>query len=171
MKNRILRFFEKPEGVFHGSVFYQFSGGVGPSSIACDSAGSIYIGHYDVKGIYTQFLFQYDVIISICAFQILGLMAVFLCSPKRANYYRLFRLRMHLKSLVLHIGMHAIVCLLLCMLSFSPHELFCILTDTVTIHSTLLKAPLGLSTNWRFDNFLIMFLRYVTFCVRNTKLS
>lgn len=50
MNNRILRFFEKPEGVFHGSVFYQFSGGVGPSSVTCDSAGTIYIGHYDVKG-------------------------------------------------------------------------------------------------------------------------
>jgi sugar lactone lactonase YvrE len=49
MKNRLLRFFERPEGVFHGSVFYQFSGGVGPSSVACDASGTIYVGHFDIK--------------------------------------------------------------------------------------------------------------------------
>lgn len=49
MMNRILRFFQRPEGVYHGSVFYQLSGGVGPSSLAIDKAGSIYIGQYDTK--------------------------------------------------------------------------------------------------------------------------
>ena len=46
--NRLLRFFQKPTGVFHYSVFCQFSGGVGPSSVAVDEAGNIYVGHYDL---------------------------------------------------------------------------------------------------------------------------
>jgi hypothetical protein len=50
MKNRVLRFFQKPEGVFHSSVFCQFSGGVGPNAIAIDSKGNIYVAQYDVAG-------------------------------------------------------------------------------------------------------------------------
>ena len=50
MNNRVLRFFQKPEGVFHGSVFYQCAGRVGPSAVVCDRQGSIYIGQYDTKG-------------------------------------------------------------------------------------------------------------------------
>eukprot|EP01036_Dinobryon_divergens_P040732 gene40732-53897_t len=49
MANRVLRFYQRPEGVFHGSVFYQFSGGVGPSSLICDSNGTLYVGHYDTR--------------------------------------------------------------------------------------------------------------------------
>jgi len=49
MSNRVLRFFQKPEGVFHGSVFYQMSGGVGPSCIVCDTNGVLYIGQYDIR--------------------------------------------------------------------------------------------------------------------------
>lgn len=50
MMNRVLRFFQQPEGVYHGSVFYQLSGGVGPSCLAIDRHGSLYIGQYDTKG-------------------------------------------------------------------------------------------------------------------------
>jgi hypothetical protein len=82
MKNRVLRFFQKPEGVYHGSVFYQLSGGVrisnvfhflsfyflesckvihqsftllnytkvGPSSLALDAQGSLYIGQFETRG-------------------------------------------------------------------------------------------------------------------------
>lgn len=49
MKNRVLRFVQKPEGVFHGSVFYQMSGAVGPTSLALDFKGNLYIGQYDVR--------------------------------------------------------------------------------------------------------------------------
>ena len=48
MNNRILRFFQKPDGVYHCSVFYQLQGRVGPSSIAVDKQGCLYIGHYDI---------------------------------------------------------------------------------------------------------------------------
>lgn len=47
MKNRVLRFYQEPEGVFHGSVFYQNSGGVGPSSIAVDEEGTLYVGIFE----------------------------------------------------------------------------------------------------------------------------
>jgi len=49
MTNRVLRFFQQPTGVFHGSVFYQLSGAVGPSCLAIDAAGNVYVGQYDVK--------------------------------------------------------------------------------------------------------------------------
>ena len=49
MNNRILRYVQRPEGVFHPSVFYQFSGGVGPSCITTDRSGNLYVGIYDVK--------------------------------------------------------------------------------------------------------------------------
>lgn len=49
MNNRVLRFFQQPTGVYHGSCFYQFTGGVGPSCLTIDSEGNLYVGHYDVK--------------------------------------------------------------------------------------------------------------------------
>ena len=49
MTNRILRYFQRPMGVYNGSVFYQLSGGVGPSSLAVDSNGNLYVGQFDVK--------------------------------------------------------------------------------------------------------------------------
>ena len=50
MNNRILRYFQKPEGVYQGSVFYQISGSIGPSSIAVDGNGNLYVGQYDLRG-------------------------------------------------------------------------------------------------------------------------
>lgn len=47
MQNRVLRFYQEPEGVFHGSVFYQNGGGVGPSSIAVDEEGTLYVGIFE----------------------------------------------------------------------------------------------------------------------------
>lgn len=49
MTNRLLRYFQQPEGVFHGSVFHQFSGGVGPSAVVTDKKGNIYVALYDTK--------------------------------------------------------------------------------------------------------------------------
>ena len=50
MANRVLRFFQQPEGVYHGSVFCQLSGGVGPLALALDMNGRLYIGSYDIAG-------------------------------------------------------------------------------------------------------------------------
>ena len=49
MANRVLRFFQQPTGVYHGSVFYQLSGAVGPSCLAVDQEGNVYVGQFDVK--------------------------------------------------------------------------------------------------------------------------
>ena len=47
MTNRLLRFFQKPEGVYHGHVLYQNQGGIGPSCVAVDPLnGNIYVGIY-----------------------------------------------------------------------------------------------------------------------------
>jgi sugar lactone lactonase YvrE len=49
MKNRILRFVQKPMGVYHMSVFHQFSGGFGPSALVCDKK-FLYVAHFDFAG-------------------------------------------------------------------------------------------------------------------------
>jgi hypothetical protein len=64
LTNRVLRFVQKPKGVYHGSVFYQFSGGVGPSGIAVDVAGNVYVSRFEVQGMRTwgdRLNFQMDV--------------------------------------------------------------------------------------------------------------
>ena len=50
MTNRLLRFVQRPAGVYHCSVFHQFSGKLGPSSLACDRSGNLYVGRYDIAG-------------------------------------------------------------------------------------------------------------------------
>jgi len=47
MANRLLRLVQRPTGVYHCSVFYQFSGGMGPSGIARDAQGNLYVTRYD----------------------------------------------------------------------------------------------------------------------------
>ena len=47
--NRVLRYFQSPEGVFQASVFYQFCGGIGPSALACDNQGNIYVAHFEQR--------------------------------------------------------------------------------------------------------------------------
>jgi len=54
MTNRILRFFQKPDGVYHASVYYQLQGRVGPTAIVCDKQGCLYIGHYDTVSSCTE---------------------------------------------------------------------------------------------------------------------
>lgn len=43
--NRILRFTQKPVGVWHPTVFYQFGGRLGPSALCCDhnAGGLLYV--------------------------------------------------------------------------------------------------------------------------------
>eukprot|EP00762_Andalucia_godoyi_P002974 ANDGO_04136.mRNA.1 Lactonase drp35 len=49
--NRILRVVRTPSGVFQSSVFFQFSGRVGPSALACDSRGNIYVSRFEWSAI------------------------------------------------------------------------------------------------------------------------
>ena len=49
MANRVVRYFQQPEGVYHGSVFFQLSGGVGPSCLAVDAQGSVYVGVFETR--------------------------------------------------------------------------------------------------------------------------
>lgn len=51
MSNRIIRYFQhQPQSVYHGSVFYTFTGGVGPSAIVIDPAtGYLLVASYDIK--------------------------------------------------------------------------------------------------------------------------
>lgn len=58
--NRVLRFVQKPSGVFQPTVFFQFAGRMGPSSIVCDHGrgGLLYVARPEVadlseKGIIT----------------------------------------------------------------------------------------------------------------------
>jgi sugar lactone lactonase YvrE len=46
--NRVLRFAQRPQGVFHGSVFVQLAGGFGPSAVTVHpKTGDIYIAKFD----------------------------------------------------------------------------------------------------------------------------
>jgi len=47
MQNRLLRLVQRPAGVYHCSVFHQLSGGLGPSGIARDPQGNLYVTRYD----------------------------------------------------------------------------------------------------------------------------
>eukprot|EP00697_Spironema_sp_BW2_P016520 gnl/Spiro4/7785_TR4096_c0_g2_i1.p1 gnl/Spiro4/7785_TR4096_c0_g2~~gnl/Spiro4/7785_TR4096_c0_g2_i1.p1 ORF type:complete len:320 (-),score=54.64 gnl/Spiro4/7785_TR4096_c0_g2_i1:107-1066(-) len=50
--NRLLRFVQHPRGVFHCSVFHQFSGGFGPRAIACHPAnGDLYVARFEFNDV------------------------------------------------------------------------------------------------------------------------
>ena len=50
LANRILRFAARPAGVYHQSVFHQFAGRMGPSALAIDEDGNLYVARYDFAG-------------------------------------------------------------------------------------------------------------------------
>lgn len=54
LKNRILRFVETNNGLFIYSVFYQFSGAVGPTGIDIDSEGNLFVTRFEHKGLNTS---------------------------------------------------------------------------------------------------------------------
>lgn len=53
LRNRILRFVESSSGLFICSVFYQFSGAVGPSGIDVDAEGNLFVTRFEHKGLGT----------------------------------------------------------------------------------------------------------------------
>eukprot|EP00164_Ancoracysta_twista_P001352 GFYU01001762.1.p1 GENE.GFYU01001762.1~~GFYU01001762.1.p1 ORF type:complete len:279 (-),score=57.12 GFYU01001762.1:155-991(-) len=50
LANRVIRFVQKPAGVFHSSVFYQCSGSLGPTAVQVDGQGRILVAMYDFAG-------------------------------------------------------------------------------------------------------------------------
>eukprot|EP01006_Ploeotia_vitrea_P023085 TRINITY_DN55536_c0_g1_i1.p1 TRINITY_DN55536_c0_g1~~TRINITY_DN55536_c0_g1_i1.p1 ORF type:complete len:208 (+),score=96.62 TRINITY_DN55536_c0_g1_i1:214-837(+) len=50
-RNRILRFIQKPRNVWHFSVFYQFSGKVGPTALSCDAGGNLFVGRFEFANV------------------------------------------------------------------------------------------------------------------------
>lgn len=46
-KNRILKTVVHSEGVYYTSVFYQFSGRFGPTALAVDPSGNLYVARFD----------------------------------------------------------------------------------------------------------------------------
>lgn len=49
--NRLIRLVQSPPGVYHASVFHQFSGRVGPTAIAIDLMGNIYVARYEFQNV------------------------------------------------------------------------------------------------------------------------
>ena len=47
--NRVLRLIQSPSGVYHTSVFHQFYGKVGPTAIAVDALGNIYVARFEFQ--------------------------------------------------------------------------------------------------------------------------
>lgn len=47
--NRIIRIIQSPPDIFYSSVFHQFSGRVGPTAIAMDALGNIYVARYEFQ--------------------------------------------------------------------------------------------------------------------------
>uniref|UniRef100_A0A7S4FRZ6 SMP-30/Gluconolactonase/LRE-like region domain-containing protein n=1 Tax=Eutreptiella gymnastica TaxID=73025 RepID=A0A7S4FRZ6_9EUGL len=54
MNNRVLRFAQRPSGVWHMSVYFNFSGGLGPIACVCDNMGALYVARYDFRGSATE---------------------------------------------------------------------------------------------------------------------
>ena len=78
MRNRVLRFFQRPEGVYHGSVFHQLSGGVGPSCLALDEQGVLYIGQFEIKGNIILAMFNFSSFVNFLTFIIFYILFLFL---------------------------------------------------------------------------------------------
>ena len=49
MRNRVLRVSQNPPGVHHLSVFYQFSGRLGPTAMAISENGFLYVAWFDFR--------------------------------------------------------------------------------------------------------------------------
>merc|ERR1712151_848752 len=45
--NRILRFSQHPPGVYHSSVFFQMAGRFGPTALAVNAQGDLFVAHFD----------------------------------------------------------------------------------------------------------------------------
>ena len=48
-RNRIIRVTQNPIGIFHSSVFHTFNGRIGPTALAIDELGNIYVSRYEYQ--------------------------------------------------------------------------------------------------------------------------
>ena len=48
-ENRIIRVTQNPSGIFHSSVFHTFNGRIGPTALAIDELGNIYVSRYEFQ--------------------------------------------------------------------------------------------------------------------------
>lgn len=49
--NRVIRLKQSSEGIFHPSIFCQFSGRLGPSALAMDEFGNLYVARYEFQNL------------------------------------------------------------------------------------------------------------------------
>jgi len=54
--NRVIRLAQNPSGVYHASVFHQFQGTIGPTALAMDELGNLYVGRYEYQVIYLKLI-------------------------------------------------------------------------------------------------------------------
>lgn len=47
--NRIIRLCQNPVNVYNATVFHQFNGRVGPTALAMDEIGNLYVGRYEFQ--------------------------------------------------------------------------------------------------------------------------
>jgi len=47
--NRIVRIVQNPPGVYHSSIFYQFSGRVGPTALCLDEQGVLFVARFEFQ--------------------------------------------------------------------------------------------------------------------------
>lgn len=63
--NRVLRLKMNNDGVFHTSVFYQFSGRIGPSALTLDENGNLFVARYEFSNSDLDIEVEADGIISV----------------------------------------------------------------------------------------------------------
>jgi len=47
--NRVIRIIQNPPDIFYSSIFHQFAGRIGPTAIAMDAMGNIYVARYEFQ--------------------------------------------------------------------------------------------------------------------------
>jgi aspartate beta-hydroxylase len=51
MMNRILRLSQYPAGIYHSTVFHQLQGRIGPTALAMNKGGNLFVAHYDLRDV------------------------------------------------------------------------------------------------------------------------
>lgn len=54
--NRVIRLTQNPYGVYNASIFYQFNGRLGPTALALDEIGNLYVARYEYPIVYCEII-------------------------------------------------------------------------------------------------------------------